>query len=1293
MRLLKLLIALLLLIAPFVARAQIDHTPKWSNNFTALTYNLIDLDGFAVGSYGYCKWGNLQDRTDFFDREFYFTRLTEGPFSNDNLDLFIAYDTDEYIDGYSFPAQTQWYANALYFSGISSYRLYRYFHFENELVDAETGSPLVGDEAKLIILFHGWNPDSNSDAYSGAEFASLLSNLRAVTRGTDWHIVKYRWEPDSDTGGKDIKAIVNGTEAAEIGHQHGQHLGQVLSQEYPNLQKVHLIAHSAGSWAARGALRHLQQNRPNIAVQMTLLDPFMPNAAGANSSLGKSVMDVVDTYPRPTFLAALENYYSDDLFILGTQEVFSWGSTDRNQRIDWVGVSYVYYQDHSGPVVFYSDTIARFHNPSLVIPSLDNFDLRPDPYSVSQIGWNNSLFLNEPIFTSQPQSQSLSSNSTLTLTAQATTRKNTIRSGVAATSLTWLWFKDNQYLISTTGPSLVIPNAQPSNSGKYHAAIYDAAYPANRTTTEYADVTITAAPAAATPTISPGGGSYAHSSQVTLACTTPGATIRYTTNGSDPTNSSVLYSAPFTLTNSATVKAKAFASGYSDSAVASATFTITTSESAPIITSATSASGTIGSNFSYSITASNSPTSFGANELPAGIMINTATGLISGTPTVGGTFGVTISATNTSGTGTATLTLTIANGTIAAVAPGISCGFAHSVFLKSDGTVWATGYNLYGQLGDGTVINRSMPVQVMTGVSAVSAGAFHTLFLKVDGSVWATGLNYEPNSPRMFGQLGDGSSTNRSTPVQVMNGVKAVAAGASHSLFLKTDGSAWATGYNEYGQLGDGTTTSRSTPVQVMSGVAAIFAGGNASFFLRFDGSVWATGYNYYGGLGDGTTSSRSYPVQVMTGVSAVASAWSHTLFLKSDGSVWATGANSAGQLGDGTTTNRSTPMQVMAGVAAIAAGGDNSLFLKSDGSVRAAGSFNLAGSGSAPAQILTDVTTISAGAYHAVFRKLDGSVWAIGANDYGQLGDGSSTSPVGFVSVLSLPGIPQTITFDVLPATTYGTTPILLIATASSGLTPTYSILSGPATVSGSTMTLTGVGTVSVRASQAGNGIYAAATPVDRSFNVAKAAQTITFGDLSTKIYGEAPFVLSATSSSGLAPAFSVLSGPATITGNVLTVTGLGTVLVRAFQTGDANYNAAANVDRSFSVISPADAFANYLTTASVPLNLRGAADDPDVDGLPNLLEYALGRAPMAPDLTGLPQITLSAAQIKFTYRRVQSGISYSVQTTTDLSNPASWSSVGVNQGTPDANGNVVATMPINGSRRFLRLHVTLNP
>src|SRR5439155_1562430 len=190
----------------------------------------------------------------------------------------------------------------------------------------------------------------------------------------------------------------------------------------------------------------------------------------------------------------------------------------------------------------------------------------------------------------------------------------------------------------------------------------------------------------------------------------------------------------------------------------------------------------------------------------------------------------------------------------------ISAGDTHTVALKSDGTLWAWGLNAYGQLGDGTTSrDRASPVAVGadSNWSAVAAGKgengrAHTVALKTDGTLWAWGHNG-------FGELGDGTPLSRSSPVQVGSTTDwmVVCAGASHTVALKSHGTLWAWGINVDGQLGDGTTaTQRLEPVQVGTATnwAAVAAGVSHTVALKADGTLWAWGQNTFGQLGAGTT-------------------------------------------------------------------------------------------------------------------------------------------------------------------------------------------------------------------------------------------------------------------------------------------------------------------------------------------------------------------------------------------------------------------------------------------------------
>ncbi|MBC7943236.1 fibronectin type III domain-containing protein [Candidatus Saccharibacteria bacterium] len=388
-----------------------------------------------------------------------------------------------------------------------------------------------------------------------------------------------------------------------------------------------------------------------------------------------------------------------------------------------------------------------------------------------------------------------------------------------------------------------------------------------------------------------------------------------------------------------------------------------------------------------------------------------------------------------------------------------SAGSNHSLALRADGTVWAWGYNAYGQLGDATNTQRNVPVQVkdaagtgfLSGVTAIDAGSNHSLALKTDGTVWAWGGNDQ-------GQLGNGTINTQYKPVQVkdaagtgfLSGVTAISIGAYYSLALRTDGTVWAWGYNANGQLGDGTVTQRNVPVQVKSaggtswltGVTKITSGQYHSLALKSDGTLWAWGWNGNGQLGIGqewvvdgcddgfeyydcmTFATKYSSVQVAAGstFSAITAGANHSLALKAGGTVWGWGWNGLGQLGDGTVTLRPTPVQVAAGstFSAITAGDDHTLAFKADGTLWAWGSngFGQIGNGTITNQItpvqvkdaagtgfLSGVTAISGGAQHSLVVNTNGTVWDWGLNGQGQLGDGTVTQRSLPFQVIGTPG------------------------------------------------------------------------------------------------------------------------------------------------------------------------------------------------------------------------------------------------------------------------------------------------
>ena len=352
----------------------------------------------------------------------------------------------------------------------------------------------------------------------------------------------------------------------------------------------------------------------------------------------------------------------------------------------------------------------------------------------------------------------------------------------------------------------------------------------------------------------------------------------------------------------------------------------------------------------------------------------------------------------------------------------------HSLILKPDGTVQASGWNDYGQLGDGTTggVARTVQVVGLTDVVAVAAGLSHSIAVKSDGTVWTWGRND-------YGQLGI-EGGDRPTPVQApgLSGVVAVAAGYQHSLAIRDDGTVWAWGRNDSSQLGVSGPSS-STPAQVgtLSAVVAVAGGVFHSLALKSDGTVWAWGANGQGQLGRGAIGdppATPTPVQVvdgfggyLSGVKKIATTSSHNLAVKADGTVWAWGANSYGQLGNGvlgTGTDSGAPVQAagLTGVVDVAAGDGHSVALEADGTVWTWGhnGYGQLGTGArdaphpTPTRVggFSGVVTISAGGLSTLALQSQAGGMAWGNNAFGQLGNGTNTIGRTPVQVNTLSGL-----------------------------------------------------------------------------------------------------------------------------------------------------------------------------------------------------------------------------------------------------------------------------------------------
>lgn len=760
----------------------------------------------------------------------------------------------------------------------------------------------------------------------------------------------------------------------------------------------------------------------------------------------------------------------------------------------------------------------------------------------------------------------------------------------------------------------------------------------------------------------------------------------------------------------------------------------------------------------------------------------------------------------------------------------IAGGYAFQAYVTNDGRLWASGENRYGTLGDGTTVSpRETPVAVVNGtnVAAINAGDETLFFIRTDGTLWGTGVN-------VYGQLGDGTLTSRSTPVQISGDVIAVSASRSYTLFLKADGTVWGMGYADY--LGDGIDVSSPTllPAKLADGAVAVAASGTGGYYLKTDGALWRIG---------------SPHVRVATGVQRVCAGPDACLFITDDGTLWGMGRNSDGQLGDGTTTKRVEPVQIDTNVACAAAVWRHSLFVKTDGSLWGMGYVPGMGFGDAlrPVRIATGAyplppapasVAVSDNTYagkvlvswspspHAEGYEVWRSLESGGAKEHvarvhgtsmhidvsGSEGDAYhyfvaginaagrgafsppqrgrsrvSTAPLISVQPLSsaVPYVEysyKTESFSVEafgdPAVSYrwqarwGTGPWKDLGRASgfgfSGVTeprleaiawlvrsvqlrcvvtnkagsttsdiadfwvqhvPVIALESPPSRVTeGQPLRLSvwvsaldpahhfqwrkdsepiaggNARVLEIAAtSTADAGDYdvvvtnSAGEAVSDKVRVAiLLRQTISFLALPDLLMAGSPITLTASATSGLPVRFELMGGPAILSGDVLTVTGPGKISVRASQAGNGTYAPAETVDRSFTVSPTLDTWSqDYFSSDELAsFSVSGPGADPDHDGMPNLIEYALGLDPKNASANTGPTVSQDGeGNWQFTYTRpaARADIVYSVEHSTNLTN---WTSTGVTHTLVSTSNGIEtwsATYPISSSPVcFFRLAVT---
>ena len=672
---------------------------------------------------------------------------------------------------------------------------------------------------------------------------------------------------------------------------------------------------------------------------------------------------------------------------------------------------------------------------------------------------------------------------------------------------------------------------------------------------------------------------------MTISSTTVGASIRYTTDGSTPTSTTgTVYTTPVSVAATQTLKAIAYLSGYTDSSVSSAAYVINPVVSGvvsyPGMTRAftvTSGSGTLQTTGAIPLDATYG--TFNATEgqvryysgtiamdyaHPAWSMNNTVT--------VNFIWNIMNHA-----SGPATIGVGVPDGAIKFNFPGAAFSNMGALPGSLNYQVKLTGTAFGGY-----------QIQVFTGAAATAA---------TEGTPTATGggnFTWEGDAftAVSFSTSGDqangiaSSSNFKSSDAWISgasaapSGLAATANSASQISLNWTDNSADETGF-KVERSPDGSTawTQIATPAANVTSYADTGRSAVTTYFYRVRATS-AAGDSAYTSTVSATTSkldqtitfaaiagktfgdapfaldataSSGLPVSYASSNNAVATVAGNTVTVVGVGTATIT-ASQSGDVSNNAATDAAQTLTVGKAAQSITFG---AIAAKTYGDA----SFALAATAS------SGLPVSYASSNNAVATVAGNTVTVVGAGTAtitaSQAGDASYNAATDATQTLTVGKAAQSITFGAIAAKTYGDASFALAATASSGLPVSYaSSNNAVATVAGNTVTVVGAGTAIITASQSGDASYSAATDAAQTLTVGKAAQSITFGAIAAKTYGDAPFALDATASSGLTVSYeSSDNAVAMVSGNTVTLVAAGSVTITASQSGNANYAPAANV------------------------------------------------------------------------------------------------------------------------------------
>ncbi len=310
--------------------------------------------------------------------------------------------------------------------------------------------------------------------------------------------------------------------------------------------------------------------------------------------------------------------------------------------------------------------------------------------------------------------------------------------------------------------------------------------------------------------------------------------------------------------------------------------------------------------------------------------------------------------------------------------------------ITTDGDLYCWGQNDYGQVGNGTITDQTSPQKVLSNVESVCLGNKNSAVITTNSDLYCWGKND-------CGQVGNGTEVNQASPQKVLSNVKSVFYNNVRWAVITISGDLYCWGKNNYGQVGNGATINQTSPVKILSDVKSVCLGYKNNAAITINEDLYCWGENNYGQVGNGTTIKQTSPIKVLGNIKSVSLSDYNSAAITTDGDLYCWGKNDDGQVGNGITINQARPIKILSNVKSVSLSGYNSAAITENGDLYCWGSngYGQVGNGTTknqlkPKKILSNVDSVFWEERNGAAITTDRDLYHWGDNTFGQIGNGT---------------------------------------------------------------------------------------------------------------------------------------------------------------------------------------------------------------------------------------------------------------------------------------------------------------